>query len=65
MNAPQWKEFFFIEEITDIDTPRVNEDVSTFDVYNLNGQLVRKATSDTKGLEPGLYIINGKKVLIR
>ena len=33
-------------------------------VYNVNGQLVRR-TGNTDGLAPGLYIINGKKTLIK
>lgn len=35
------------------------------DVYNLSGQLVRKSAQGLDGLTPGIYIIAGKKVIIR
>lgn len=35
-----------------------------FDVYDINGVLVRKNTTSTQGLLSGVYIINGKKVVI-
>ena len=35
------------------------------DVYNMNGQLVRKAGQGLDGLQKGIYIINGKKVLVK
>lgn len=33
-------------------------------IYNLDGSIVRKGT-DTNGLKPGVYIVNGKKVVIK
>lgn len=33
-------------------------------VYNMNGQLVRRGNS-TEGLTKGLYIVNGKKVIVK
>ncbi len=36
-----------------------------FDVYNLMGQKVRSHVSDCENLASGIYIINGKKVIIR
>ena len=65
MNAAQWKEFFFIEEITGIDAPKADKNTSAFDIYNLKGQLVRKAATTTQGLKSGLYIINSKKIWVR
>ena len=38
------------------------------DVYNLSGQLVRKATDNrqvTQGLPAGIYIVGGKKIVVR
>lgn len=46
-----------VEEITS--TP------SSYDVYSLNGTLLRRCAPDLDGLTPGLYIINGKKMLVR
>ena len=64
--ADQWKEFFFIEEITGIDTPKTDNGKNTvYDIYDMNGRLVRKAATTTDGLKPGLYIINGKKILVK
>ena len=63
--ADQWKEFFFIEEITGIDTPRADDGKdTTYDIYDMSGRTVRKAATTTDGLKPGLYIIDGRKVLV-
>ena len=63
--ADQWKDFFFIEEITGIDTPRADDGKDTiYDIYDMSGRTVRKAATTTDGLKPGLYIINGRKVLV-
>jgi hypothetical protein len=43
----------------------INDDKSVnTGIYNVSGQLVRR-TSNTDGLAPGLYIVNGKKTLIK
>ena len=36
----------------------------TFDIYDMSGRMVRKGTTTTDGLKSGLYIINGRKVLV-
>ena len=36
----------------------------TFDVYSIDGRTVRRHAASTEGLDPGLYIINGRRVLI-
>ncbi len=38
---------------------------STFDVWTLQGVRVKRGVSDLSGLRPGLYIVNGRKVLVR
>lgn len=35
------------------------------DIYDITGRMVRKGTISTEGLQPGLYIVKGKKVIIR
>ena len=35
----------------------------TFDIYDLNGRLVRRDATTTKGLSRGVYIINNKVVI--
>lgn len=41
------------------------ENVLNGDVYNLNGVKVRKAGESLEGLVKGLYIVNGKKVVVK
>lgn len=54
----------------------VNGDVTAIDgieaeqqhnanIYNLNGQLVRQDATSTEGLPSGLYIVGGKKVVVK
>lgn len=54
----------------------VNGDVTAIDgieaeqqhsgnIYNLNGQLVRQGATSTEGLPSGLYIVGGKKVVVK
>lgn len=69
--AEQWKEFFFMEDYdftTAIDKVPVYVPLNdTCKVYNLQGSLV-KVTSDKaelNSLPAGLYIINGKKVMVK
>lgn len=35
------------------------------DVYNIYGQVVRRGTTDTAGLPSGIYIVNGKKLIVK
>ena len=39
-------------------------DRSEKDVYNLQGQLVRRAGEKLHGLTPGVYVVDGKKILL-
>lgn len=50
------------EETTGISGVRVNGQNSRGYVYNLNGQRV---SDSTEGLKSGVYIVNGKKVIIK
>ena len=43
----------------------VAEEGETFDVYTLTGVKVRTAATDLDGLQRGIYIVNGKKVLVK
>ena len=45
-----------------IDTDNTNMNGN---IYNVNGQLVRKDAKNTQGLNKGIYIVNGKKVIIK
>ena len=55
---------------------QVNGDVTAIDgieaeqqhnanIYNLNGQLMRQGATSTEGLPSGLYIVGGKKVVVK
>lgn len=57
-----------IEEntITGIDSIVANGDTSMAgNVYSINGQLVRSNTTSLEGLSKGIYIINGKKYIVK
>lgn len=68
--ADQWKEFFFIEDVlTAIGGVTADGAVpATVDVYSTNGMLIKR-NADLKHLKHelpiGIYIINGKKVLVK
>ncbi len=48
-----------IEEATAVVTFQTN------DVYDLSGRLVRRQAESLDGLKPGVYIINGKKYMVK
>lgn len=65
---------FFLDGIdytTDVERIMATEDSSIdskfakLGVFNLNGQLVRSGSTDVSGLPSGIYIVNGKKVLVK
>ena len=37
----------------------------TGNIYNISGQLVRTNSSSTEGLPKGLYLVNGKKIIVK
>ena len=61
MAADQWKEFFFIENLPAGINDIKQEIGKNAPVYNLNGTRVK----NTKNMPKGVYIINGKKVLVK
>ena len=61
--ADQWKDFFFMEGVeTGINSIKPNNGKS--DAYSTDGRLIQR-NADIKSLKKGLYIINGKKVMVR
>ena len=40
-------------------------EAETMDIYSIDGRLVRKQAESTEGLKKGLYIINGKKQIVK
>ena len=39
--------------------------IGSFDIYNLQGIRVRTAATSLEGLTPGVYVVNGKKVMVK
>lgn len=50
--------------VTAIDDVHVSP-LGSFDVYHINGMLVKKNAIDLNGLDKGIYIINGKKYVVK
>ena len=62
--APYFAQMIEMDE-TDIDTPKADDGKdTTYGIYDMSGRTVRKAATTTDGLKAGLYIINGRKVLV-
>lgn len=57
---------FGMEQATEIHDIRQNESGIRLpaDIYNTEGRLIRKAATTLEGLEQGIYIINGNKVIL-
>lgn len=54
-----------VTEIIGVMDTATGELVSPQDIYNINGQLVRKAATSTEGLSKGFYIMGGKKIIVK
>ena len=55
----------FVKSITDaINTAKVTED-SPADVYDAQGRMVRRQAASLEGLPAGIYVIRGRKIVIR
>lgn len=54
-------------EVTPTGIPTINIPVVKTDnkVYNLNGQVVRANADDFTGLQKGIYIVGGKKIMVK
>ncbi len=37
----------------------------TFDIYSVDGKLVKRAVTNLEGMPKGVYVVNRKKVMIR
>ena len=64
--APQWRQFFFIEGTTGI-TNTVYNNAGLADVYTIDGakRLSKASTDEINALPKGVYIVNGKKIIIK
>lgn len=55
--------FFIDTEVIDEVKPVVAPEVA--DIYGMDGRLVRKNAASLEGLPKGLYIMNGKKMVVK
>ena len=74
-----YRAYFHVNEANGIKIVNVNFNDGTYtaienlqsdtplpaDVYNLSGQLIRSHAGDLNNLPPGIYIVNGRKLIIR
>ena len=47
------------------DVPFIEATMAHYGIYDLKGRLVRKSANGTAGLQKGIYLINGRKVVVR
>lgn len=45
--------------------PDITDNVKSYDVYSIDGKIIRLNATDLDDLDAGLYIVNGKKMIIR
>lgn len=46
-------------------SPVVENRCESYSVYNLNGQMVRVNNGSVQGLSKGIYVVNGKKIVVK
>ena len=65
--APQWRDFLLIEESTTGITNTVYNKAGLADVYTIDGvkRLSKASTDEINALPKGVYIVNGKKIIIK
>ena len=65
--APQWRDFLLIEESTTGITNTVYNKAGLVDVYTIDGakRLSKASTDEINALPKGVYIVNGKKIIIK
>ena len=55
----------FDAETMDVATMTAQARPAAADIYDLQGRLVRKAHEGTRGLTPGVYVVGGRKMIVR
>ena len=65
--APQWKDFLSIEDSTTGITNTFYNNSGLADVYTIDGtkRLSKASTDEINALPKGVYIVNGKKIIIK
>lgn len=52
-------------EGTGISSPAISDSSTSYDVYTASGVLIQKGAQSLKSLPKGLYIVNGRKVVVK
>lgn len=69
LNSYPWSRFLNIETIegSGVEEIFAADENTLYDVFNMNGVCVKRGATfeDIKDLTPGIYIINGKKLLVK
>ncbi len=67
--AKDFKLYFWGDEVVtgieNIATQNVSQTRNDNQVYSITGKLVRSNTTSLNGLDKGIYIMNGKKVIVK
>lgn len=63
--AEGWKEFQHIVAFDPVGISNTSAAATSFDVYTTAGVLVRQQTTTTQGLPAGVYIVNGRKMVVK
>lgn len=65
--AKVWREFFFIEGITTGIINNIYNKTENVDVYTIDGikRLSKANINEINALPKGVYIVNGKKIIIK
>ncbi len=62
-------DFFAPDQVTGLEAEAVSAKTlfgsKACDIFSLTGQLVRKNAKSLKGLPAGIYVVDGKKVVVR
>lgn len=62
-------DFFAPDQVTGLEAEAVSAESllgsKAYDIFSLTGQLVRKNAQSLKGLPAGIYVVGGKKVVVR
>lgn len=62
-------DFFAPDQVTGLEAEAVSAESllgsKACDIFSLTGQLVRKNAQSLKGLPAGIYVVGGKKVVVR
>ena len=55
----------FVKSINTGITQRSTINAQPFNIYDLRGRTVKQEATSTEGLKPGIYVIEGRKVMVR